>query len=74
MEFSFSTILWAAIAVIELFLVTARFLLEPSPLRLSLALSMPALLILGAAINAIYNRLTTGNMLEAPPRRRAARR
>jgi hypothetical protein len=73
MEFGFVTILWSAIAVIEAFLVVARIFLEPSPLRLSIALSMPALLILGALANAIYNRFTTGHMLEAPPRHRATR-
>ena len=74
MEFGFVTILWSAIAVVEAFLVVARIFLEPSPLRLSIALSIPALLILGALANAIYNRLTTGHMLEAPPRHRASRR
>jgi len=74
MEFGFITILWTAILVTEAFLVVARFMLEPSPVRLSIALSMPALLILGAVINAIYNRFTTGHMLESPPRRRRAHR
>jgi len=74
MEFGFATILWVVIGAIEMFLVVARFVLEPSPIRLSIALSIPALLILGAAINAVYNRLTTGHMLEGPPRRSASRR
>lgn len=73
MEFNFPTILWSLILVVEAGLVMARFLLEPSPIRLSIALSIPALLILGAAANAIYNRITTGHMLEGPPRRRATR-
>jgi hypothetical protein len=73
MEFGFITILWVTIVVVDAFLVVARIFLEPSPLRLSLALSIPVLLILGAVVNAIYNRLTTGRMLEAPPRRRATR-
>jgi hypothetical protein len=32
--------------------------------------SIPVLLIIGAVVNAIYNRITTGRMLESPPRRR----
>lgn len=74
MEFGFPTILWVVIAVVEVFLVTARFVLEPSPLRLSLALSIPLLLILGAAINAIFNLLTTGSIFDSPPPRRRATR
>jgi len=75
MEFGFPTILWVTIAVIESFVVVARFILEPSPLRLSLALAIPGLLILGAAINAIFNLLTTGSIFDSPPppRRRRAR-
>ena len=74
MELGFATVLWVAIVVVDIFLVIARIFLEPSALRLSLALSIPALLILGAVVNAIYNRITTGHMLEAPPRRRRATR
>lgn len=68
MKFNFPTILWAAIAVAELLLVVARMFLPPSPIRLSMGLSIPGLIILGAIANAIYNRFTTGHMLEAPPR------
>ena len=68
MKFNFPTILWAAIAVLELLLVIGRMLLPPSPIRLSMGLSIPGLIILGAIANAIYNRLTTGHMLEGTSR------
>ncbi len=74
MELNFANILWAAIAVIDVALVAVRMVLEPGPVRLSVALSIPGLIILGALINAIYNRITTGHMLESPPPRRRSRR
>lgn len=74
MELTFATVLWAAIAVVECLLVVGRIFLQPGPVRLSMALSIPTLIILGAAANAIYNRITTGHMLEAPPRQRSQRR
>ena len=73
MEPTFANILWVVIAAIEIPMVVVRMFMTPSPLRLSMALAIPALIILGAAINAIYNWLTTGHMLDAPPRRHARR-
>jgi len=67
-KLNFPTILWTAIAVLELVLVVARMFLPPSPIRLSMGLSIPGLILLGAVANAIYNRLTTGHMLEGAPR------
>jgi hypothetical protein len=64
---NFGNVLWVAIAVIEVFLVTVRLLLPPGPARLSLSLSIPALLILGAVANAIYNRVTQGHALDDLP-------
>jgi hypothetical protein len=66
-KFNFPTLLWAAIAVLELVLVVARMFLLPSPLRLAMGLSIPGLILLAAIANAIYNRLTTGHMLEGSP-------
>ena len=62
-----SNVLWLAIAVIEVFLVTVRLLLLPGPARLSISLAIPALLILGAIVNAIYNRITQGHALDEFP-------
>jgi hypothetical protein len=64
---TFSNVLWLAIAVIEAFLVTVRILLPPGPARLSMSLSIPALIILGAIANAIYNRITIGHALDDLP-------
>ena len=71
---SFANILWTCIGFAEIALVVARLVLPRGPLRLSLALTIPALIILGAVINAIYNFLTTGHALEAPRRRKPSRR
>ena len=68
---SFSNILWLAIAVLEIFLVTARMFMERGPMRLTFALLIPLLIILGALVNAIYNRITTGHAIDDLP---AARR
>lgn len=73
MEPTFANILWVVIAAIEIPTVVVRMFMTPSPLRLLMALSIPGLIILGAIINAIYNRLTTGHMLDAPPRRQVPR-
>ena len=73
MEPRFATFLWAVIAAIELVLVFGRIFLQPGPVRLSMSLSIPLLFILGAVINAIYNRVTTGHILDAPPRRQVPR-
>jgi hypothetical protein len=67
-KFNFPTLLWVAIAVLELVLVVARMFLSPSPIRLAMGLSIPGLILLAAIANAIYNRLTTGHMLEGTPR------
>ena len=61
---TFGNVLWIVIGVIEVFLVTVRLLLPPGPVRLSLSLSIPALIILGAIVNAIYNRITLGHALD----------
>jgi hypothetical protein len=66
----FVTVLWTVILAIGVALVAARAFLQPGPLRLSMTFSIPVLLIIGAVVNAIYNRITTGRMLESPPRRR----
>ena len=73
-EPSFARILWTGIFAIELPLVVVRMFMTPSPLRLSLSLAIPGLIILGAITNAIYNFFTTGHALEAPPPRRTSRR
>jgi len=70
---SFANVLWTAIAAVEILLVVIRIFLPPSPIRLSMGLSIPGLIILGAIVNAIYNLVTTGHMLEAPPRRPSPR-
>ena len=68
---NFTNILWVAIAALELFLVTARIFMTPGPLRLSFALLMPILIIVGAIANAIYNRVTIGHALDdLPPAKR----
>jgi len=64
---SFSNILWLAIAVLEMALVTARMLMHPGPVRLAFALLIPLLIILGAIVNAIYNRVTTGHAIDDLP-------
>ncbi len=71
---SFANILWTCIGFAEIALVAARLVLHPGPFRLSLALCIPLLIILGAIVNAIYNLLTTGHALDAPPRGKASRR
>lgn len=73
MKPTFATFLWTGIGIAEMLLVTARMFLPPGPLRLSMSLSIPGLIILGAAVNAIYNRITTGRALEAPSREKIPR-
>lgn len=71
MVLNFTNVLWLAIAVLEALLVTVRILLPPSLIRLSCSLMIPFLIILGAIVNAIYNRLTTGHAIdELPPGKR----
>jgi len=65
-DLTFSNVLWSSIAVIEVFLVAARIVLHPSPLRLAMAFLIPLLIILGAVANAIYNRIKTGHALDDP--------
>jgi hypothetical protein len=67
-KLNFPTLLWAVIAVLELVLAVVRMFLLPSPLRLAMGLAIPGLILFGAIANAIYNRLTTGHMLEGSPR------
>ena len=67
MILSFSNILWLAIAVLEIFLVTARMFMERGPMRLTFALLIPLLIIVGAIINAIYNRVTIGHAIDDWP-------
>jgi hypothetical protein len=74
MPLRFATILWTAIVAIDVAIVAARPFLPRGPLRLGMALAVPGFIILGAAVNAIYNWLTSGHPLEAPQRPRAARR
>lgn len=57
---NFADRLWLAIAVFEVLLVTVRLFLPHGPLRLTLALMIPCLILLGAVVNAVYNRVTTG--------------
>jgi len=64
---TFTTILWLAIAVLEALLVAARIFMHPGPVRVTLALMIPVLIILGAIINAIYNRITTGHAIDDLP-------
>ena len=67
MTLNFTNILWLAIAVLEAFLVTARMFMHPGPVRLTFALLIPLLIILGAIVNAIYNRITTGHVIDDFP-------
>lgn len=67
MVLNFTNLLWLGIAVIEALLVAARIFLHPGLLRLSLALMIPLLFILGAIVNAIYNRITIGHALDDLP-------
>jgi hypothetical protein len=64
---NFSNVLWLTIAVLEALLVTARMFMHPGPVRLTFALLIPFLIILGAIANAIYNRLTIGHALDDLP-------
>jgi hypothetical protein len=64
---NFSNVLWLTIAVLEAVLVTVRMFLHPGTLRLSLALMIPLLFILGAIVNAIYNRITIGHAIDDLP-------
>jgi len=64
---NFTNLLWLTIGVAEALLVTARIFLHPSLLRLSLALLIPGLIILGAILNAIYNRLSAGHAMDDLP-------
>lgn len=64
---SFTNLLWLSIAAIEALLVAARIFLHPGLLRVSMALMIPTLIILGAIVNAIYNRLTTGHAIDDLP-------
>jgi len=64
---TFTNILWLAIAVLEAFLVTARMFMHPGLVRVTFALLIPFLIILGAIVNAIYNRITTGHMMDDWP-------
>ncbi|HXS42639.1 MAG TPA: hypothetical protein VN766_20755 [Stellaceae bacterium] len=73
MDASFATILWSAIIVTDVALAVARMFMARGTLRLSFALAIPVLILLGALINAVYNRVTTGHALEAPPRRKVSR-
>ena len=41
--------------------------MSPGPVRLSFAFMIPALIILGAIANAIYNRITIGHALDDIP-------
>jgi hypothetical protein len=64
---NFSNTLWLTIAVLEAILVTARMFMHPGPVRLSFALLIPLLIILGAIANAIYNRVTIGHAIDDLP-------
>jgi hypothetical protein len=64
---NFTNVLWLTIAVLEAVLVAVRMFLHPGPVRLSLALMIPLLFILGAVVNAIYNRVTTGHVIDDLP-------
>ena len=71
MVWNFSNLLWVTIAVMEAALVTARIFLHPGIIRLSMALLIPSLIILGAIVNAIYNRITIGHAVDdLPPGKR----
>jgi hypothetical protein len=67
LELNFTNLLWAFIAAVDVALVIARMFIERGPLRLSMALAIPALIIVGAIINAIYNRVKTGHALNDLP-------
>ncbi|HKT17573.1 MAG TPA: hypothetical protein VJR47_05995 [Stellaceae bacterium] len=69
MNAGFATILWTTIILADIALAVARVFMSRGPLRLSFALAIPVLILLGALINAIYNRITTGSALGGPPRR-----
>ena len=69
-KIGFVTILWSVILAAGVALVTAQAFMAPGPVRLSMRLSIPGLIILGAIVNAIYNRITIGHMLDDPPRPR----
>jgi hypothetical protein len=64
---NFTNILWLAIAALEAFLVTARMFMHPGPVRLTFALLIPLLFIVGAIVNAIYNRITIGHAIDDLP-------
>jgi hypothetical protein len=64
---NFTNILWLAIAAIEALLVTARMFMHPGPVRLTFALLIPLLIIVGALVNAIYNRITIGHAIDDLP-------
>ncbi|HLI20251.1 MAG TPA: hypothetical protein VKV32_03980 [Stellaceae bacterium] len=64
---NFTNLLWLSIAVVEALLVAARIFIHPGLLRLSMALMIPLLFILGAIVNAIYNRITTGRAMDDLP-------
>ena len=67
MTLTFTNVLWLAIAVLEALLVTARMFMERGPVRLTFALLIPLLIIVGAIVNAIYNRITTGHAIDDLP-------
>jgi hypothetical protein len=67
LEVNFTNLLWAVIAASDVALVVLRMFIPRGPLRLSMALAIPALIILGAVVNAIYNRVKTGHALNDPP-------
>ncbi|HEY1504642.1 MAG TPA: hypothetical protein VGF92_10105 [Stellaceae bacterium] len=67
MTLNFTNILWLAIAAIEALLVTARMFMHPGPVRLTFALLIPLLIIVGALVNAIYNRITIGHAIDDLP-------
>jgi hypothetical protein len=67
LDLTFTNVLWAAIAAIEIILVVLRILTPLGPQRVIMAVSIPALIILGAVVNAIYNRITIGRALDEPP-------
>ena len=50
MDASFATILWSIIIVTDIALALARMFMAPGTLRLSFALAIPILILLGALI------------------------
>jgi len=64
---NFSNVLWLTIAVLEAILVTARMFMHLGPVRLTFALLIPLLIIVGAIVNAIYNRVTIGQAIDDLP-------